>query len=323
MIPTPESLRANRLWSGAAALLLAAAVAAVGWFVSPSPYVFLIVLAAAAVVGVLAYRFGTRRGRRRLAVLARPFPDDWQRILDERVAFYAALTDEEQDRFRKLVAVFLDETPITAAGCEVDDACRLLVAASAVVPIFGFPAWEYGMLREVVVRGEEFDFRFPGELSDSVGIQGLVGNSGGAFNGVMVLSKADLVRGFDVPDDKHNVGIHEFAHLIDKAGGAIDGVPASLPRECLRPWLQLVREELRRRYVDWPDIPEYAFTNEQEFFAVATEYFFEAPEELAARHPRLYEMLERVFRQNMRSRLRGLVRKIARPKRRRRQKRPA
>ncbi len=322
MIPTPESLRANRWSSGVAALLLAAAVAAGGWFAVASTRVSLIVLVAAAAAGVLAYRFGTRRGRRRLAVLARPFPEGWERILNERVAFYATLTDEEQDRFRKLVAVFLDETPITAAGCEVDDACRLLVAASAVVPIFGLPAWEYGMLREVIVRGEEFDFRFPGELRETAGIQGLVGNTGGAFNGVMVLSKADLVRGFDVPDDKHNVGIHEFAHLIDKAGGAVDGVPASLPRECLRPWLQLVREELRLKYVDWPDIPEYAFTNEQEFFAVATEYFFEAPEELAAGHPRLYEMLERVFRQNTRSRLRGLVRKIARPRRRRRRKGP-
>jgi Mlc titration factor MtfA (ptsG expression regulator) len=323
MIPTPESLRANRLWSGAAAVLLAAAIAAVGWFVSPSRSVFLIVLAAAGAGGVLAYRFGTRRGRRRLAALARPFPEEWQRILAERVAFYAALTDEEQDRFRKLVAVFLDETPITAAGCEVDDTCRLLVAASAVIPIFGFPAWEYGMLREVIVRGEQFDFRFPGEPSDSVGIQGLVGNSGGAFNGVMVLSRADLIRGFQAPEDKHNVGIHEFAHLIDKADGSVDGVPASLPRECLRPWLLLVREELRQAGTAFSDIPEYAFTNEQEFFAVATEYFFGAPEELAAKHPQLYEMLERVFRQNTRRRLRGLMRKIARPQRRRRRKRPA
>jgi len=304
-------------------VLLAAAVAAVGWFVSPSPYVLLIVLAAAGAAGVLAYRLGTRRRRRRLAALARPFPERWHRILAERVAFYAVLTDEEQDRFRRLVAVFLDETPITAAGCEVDDTCRLLVAASAVIPIFGFPAWEYGMLREVVVRGEQFDFRFPGALSDSVGIQGLVGNSGGAFNGVMVLSRADLIRGFQVPEDKHNVGIHEFAHLIDKADGSVDGVPASLPRECLRPWLLLVREELRRADADFSDIPEYAFTNEQEFFAVATEYFFAAPEELAAKHPRLYEMLERVFRQNMRRRLRRLMRKIARPPRRRRRQRPA
>ena len=320
MIPTPESLRANRLFSGAVAALLAAAAAAVGWFASGGIGVLVVVLAAAAAVGILAYRLGTRRGRRRLAVLARPFPDDWQRVLGERVAFYAALSDEERDRFRKLVAVFLDETPITAAGCEVDDTCRLLVAASAVIPIFGFPAWEYGMLREVVVRGEEFDFRFPGALSETVGIQGLVGNTGGAFNGVMVLSKADLIRGFEAPEDKHNVGIHEFAHLIDKADGAVDGVPASLPRECLRPWLLLVREELRQAGAAFSDIPEYAFTNEQEFFAVATEYFFGAPEELAARHPQLYEMLERVFRQNTRSRLRGLVRKIARPKRRRTRK---
>ena len=317
MIPTPESLRANRRASAAVALLLAAAVAAGGWFLSPNEWVFLLVLAGAASAALLLYRLGTRRGRRRLAVLARPLPEEWHRILHDRVAFYAALSDEEQERFGSLVAIFLDETPITAAGCEVDDVCRLLVAAGAVIPIFGFPAWEYGMLREVIVRGEDFDFRFPGMLTEMEAIQGLVGDTGGAFNGAMVLSRADLIRGFQRHAGKHNVGIHEFAHLIDKADGAVDGVPATLPRECLRPWMLLVREELRRAGDGGSDIPEYAFTNEQEFFAVATEYFFGAPEELAAKHPELYDMLERVFRQNTRRRLRGLVRQITRPRRHR------
>ena len=49
---------------------------------------------------------------------------------------------------------------------------------------------------------------------------------------------------------------------------------------------------------DWSDMPEYAFTNEQEFFAVSTEYFFKAPRELAARHPDLYDMLRETFRQD-------------------------
>ncbi|HUS92015.1 MAG TPA: M90 family metallopeptidase [Phycisphaerae bacterium] len=315
MIPTPERLRTNRRWSAALASGLATAGGAVAWLALPDWTGRLAAWAVCAAAGWGAYRFGTRVLRRRMKVLARPFPAAWQEVLEARVAYYAALGDEEKDRFRRLVAVFLDETPITAAGCEVDDTCRVLVAASAVIPIFGFPAWEYATLREVVVRGEQFDFRFPGRDEVTPDILGLVGNTGGAFHGTMVLSRRDLLRGFAARPGKHNVGIHEFAHLIDQADGSIDGVPASLPRECLRPWLHLVRAELQRGWEGWSDIPEYAFTDEEEFFAVAAEYFFQAPEELAANHPELYELLQRVFRQNTRARLRGLVRRRKRPSR--------
>jgi len=288
-------------------LAVALAVAALGWFLLPSLPSRLAALPVGMLVGWCACRFGTRVLRRRLAVLARPFPPAWRDVLERRVAYYAALGKAERRRFRQLVAVFLDETPVTPAGCDVDDTCRVLVAASAVIPIFGFPAWEYNTLREVVVRGEQFDFRFPGQDLETTGILGLVGNAGGAFHGTMVLSKADLLAGFEAGGGKHHVGIHEFAHLIDQADGAIDGVPASLPRECLRPWLRLVRAELERGWEGWSDIPEYAFTNEQEFFAVAAEYFFQAPSELVGNHPELYDLLQQVFRQNTRSRLRTLV----------------
>jgi len=318
MIPTDESLRSARRAGALAGAAAAGALSAGAWAASPNGYVLAGAILACVGAGVFVYRLVTRKTRRRLAVLARPFPHAWQQVLDRRVAFYAALGDDDEKlRFRKLLAVFLDETPITPSGVEVDDTCRVLVAASAVIPIFALPAWEYDMLREVIVRGEQFDFLFPGAPRETEGIQGLVGTTGGAFNGTMVLSKADLLRGFENRPGKHNVGIHEFAHLIDKADGAVDGIPASLPRPCLRPWMLLVRQELQRGLGGRSDIPEYAFTNEQEFFAVAAEYFFQAPDELAANHPELYDLLQRTFRQDTRTRLRGLVRKLARRRSRR------
>ena len=304
MIPTRESLRINRLWSGGSAAVAAVAIIGVAWAAAPSGVAFVLAAAVAAGASVWLYRFWTRIGRRRLSVLARPFPPEWDEILNRRVAFYAALDEGEKARFRKLTAIFVDETPINGAGCEVDDTCRLLVAAGAVIPIFGFPAWEYTDLREVLIKPGAFEAKLWAGDDRADPLLGMVGNSGGAFNGLMVLSKERLLGDFDVAGDKHNVGIHEFAHLIDKADGAIDGVPASMPPECYRPWLRLVRHELTRRRRRWPDIPAYAFTNEQEFFAVAAEYFFEAPEELAANHPELYRMLQRAFRQNPLRRLR-------------------
>jgi MtfA peptidase len=272
--------------------------------------------AGALAAGAAMYWAGTRVIRRRIRALARPFPPEWERILNERVAFFAALAGQDKERFRQLVTIFLAETPIRGASCEIDDVTRMLVAASAVIPIFALPDWEYAMLQEVVVRQEVFTLHYPRPLGDPDVLAGMVGGVGGPFHGTLVLSKPDLERGFAEPGEVYHVGIHEFAHLIDKGDGGIDGVPASLPRECFRPWLRLVQREMERAGHGPSDIPRYAFTNEQEFFAVAAEYFFQAPDELAANHPELYDMLRRVFRQDPRARLGRLVRTMTRRPRR-------
>lgn len=269
-------------------------------------------LAVAIVAGAGLFRLGTRVIRRRIKALRRPFPPEWEQILAERVAFFAALGPQDRERFRQLVTIFLAETPIRGAGCEIDDATRMLVAASAVIPIFALPDWEYGMLQEVLVRDEVFSLNYPRPEGGPDVLAGMVGVTGGPFNGTLVLSKPDLERGFAESGEVYHVGIHEFAHLIDGGDGGIDGVPASLPRECFRPWLRLVRQEMERGGHGPSDIPAYAFTNEQEFFAVAAEYFFQAPDKLAANHPELFAMLRRVFRQDPRARLGRLVRTIAR-----------
>ncbi len=114
-----------------------------------------------------------------------------------------------------------------------------------------------------------------------------------------VLSRAELLAGFSESAGKHNVGIHEFAHLIDQSDGIIDGIPATLPRECLRPWTTLVHEHLLHHQGADSGIPEYGYTNEAEFFAVASEYFFQSPDELARRDPELFALLVRIFGQDM------------------------
>ena len=304
MIPTPQRLRSARCWWAGFALFLGGGLAVGAWFLPASVPIRIAGVCVCGVLGAAIYRRGMRRWRRRLVVAVREFPSEWDRILRERVEFYAALDDAGKDRFRLLTSIFLDETRITGVDVEIDDTCRLLVAASAVIPIFGFPVWEYSMLDEVLVFPGQFDPKAGPHGGDRPEVLGMVGDTGGAFNGLMVLSKPNLYAGFARAHDKHNVGIHEFAHLVDKGDGAIDGVPPGLPAECITPWLQVVREELDSRQDargrpkrGRSDIPRYGDTNEQEFFAVAAEYFFESPEKLAERHPELYALLERAFRQ--------------------------
>ena len=352
MIPTPRRIGANRRWSAVLAVVVAATISTVGFVVDLGLVPTAVALGLAFTSGLMLYRFGTRVMRRRQAVVRRGLDPRLAAILDSRVAYYRNLDAAAKERFRQLAAIFLDETPVTGAGCEVDDAARVLVAASAVIPILGFPDWEYSTLREVLIKPGEFvakptEYDYDDDLDPMLG---MVGNRGGSFHGTLILSKADLIRGFSRSRDKRHVGIHEFAHLVDEGDGAIDGVPAWLPRDRIRQWLDLVHHELGRdgdrrhadaiedmddeesdgadrdpqgrkvpapagkdntpagwnkrrpgpeqHHDDWDDMPAYAFTNEQEFFAVSTEYFFKAPRELAARHGQLYDMLRQTFRQD-------------------------
>jgi hypothetical protein len=119
----------------------------------------------------------------------------------------------------------------------------------------------------------------------------------------MILSMPDLITGFRNAADKRNVGDHEFAHLVDKADGEIDGVPGiGLDRQTIGPWIDLIRRKMDDIEAGRSDINQYALTNEAEFFAVMSEYFFERPGVLERKHPELYAALERVFNQDMRSR---------------------
>jgi Mlc titration factor MtfA (ptsG expression regulator) len=109
------------------------------------------------------------------------------------------------------------------------------------------------------------------------------------------------------------VGIHEFAHLIDKADGAMDGVPATLDRDLAKPWLDLVHQKMQEIAQGRSDIRPYALENEQEFFAVVSEYFFENPMRLRDKHPKLYAMLEKIFNQDMKSRITSCLREVLFP----------
>ena len=270
---------------------------------------YLISLAVLAAVLYAFYRYATADSRRRAAALAQEFPAAWRNILSEKVAFYLALDEAEKTRFERLVQVFLADTRITGVQTEVDDATRLLVAASALIPIFGFPDWEYRNLGEVLIVPDAW--QLPDDPSKP--IAPLAGTLLGSVQGFqnqhyMRLSKAALEQGFRDGTDRQNVGIHEFAHMLDEADGVIDGVPqAAMPPELLQPWAEVMHREIAAIRAGKSEINPYAGTNEAEFFAVVTEYFFEKPEKLQEHHPELYDLLRQAFHQDVKKRFLGLA----------------
>ncbi|HYW79153.1 MAG TPA: zinc-dependent peptidase [Thermoguttaceae bacterium] len=302
MLVTAETNRRNRYLAVAFAASTVLAFAVLGWFY---PWCWL-----GLVSGPLAYWWMRRGCRRRMRVMAQPFPRVWDTVLRSRVTYFNALNETQKDRFRQLVKIFLDETRITGIRTDVDETTRVLVAASAIIPIFNFDQWEYSRLGEVLIYPGNFDANYQTDADGQNDTLGMVGV--GHLSGVMILSKPALVTGFDIAGDKRNVGIHEFAHLVDRADGAIDGIPPGVSADLARMWTQWVAKELADPPTKRSHINPYGYTNEAEYFAVLLEYFFEAPGVLQQKNPQVYAMLEKMIRQDTAAFLSGVTRLRAR-----------
>jgi Mlc titration factor MtfA (ptsG expression regulator) len=216
-------------------------------------------------------------------------------ILINDVPFYERLSPEKKREFEERMMHFLATTRITGVKTDVEDIDKVYIAASAIIPIFGFPNWEYPNLNEVLLYPESFNHDFE-QTGHDRNILGVVGE--GAYNNIMILSKNDLRQAFINRSGKENTAIHEFVHLIDKSDGYVDGIPENfVNRQYVMPWLQHIQKEIRKIIENQSDINPYGITNDAEFFAVASEYFFERPDLLEEKHPELYKLLAEFFRQ--------------------------
>jgi Mlc titration factor MtfA (ptsG expression regulator) len=222
-----------------------------------------------------------------------PMPDPYREILLEQVPFYQQLEETKKTEFENRLQHFLSQTKITGINTVVEDLDKVLIASSAIIPIFNFPGWEYVHLHEVLLYPDSFNHEFE-QQGGGRDVLGMVGN--GALNHVMILSQHQLRQAFINKTGKDNMAIHEFIHLVDKTDGDIDGIPEFiLEKKYIKPWLQLMQHEIKLINEDRSDINPYGATNEAEFFAVVSEYFFERPKLLQEKHPELYELLEKIF----------------------------
>ncbi len=247
-----------------------------------------------------------RSNRKKTSGLALPntFPNKWRVFLLGKVPFYAVLNPADKALFEEDIMQFLAKVRITGIRTSVNDQDRLLVASSAVIPVFAFPEWTYNSLHEVLLYPDLFDSKFNLD-SKKRSISGMVG-SGGIMENVVIFSKPALHHGFDNISDKHNVGIHEFVHLFDKEDGKIDGLPkVMMDNQATIPWMHLIHQNMKEMLDSKSDINIYGATNDQEFLAVTSEYFFQRPRLLKQKHPELYEALSKVFKTDLAETLDG------------------
>ncbi len=257
--------------------------------------IYLIILAAI-FFGLLYYI----KRPKSIAEAAPSVAESYKDILLKEVEYYEQLPEDEREQFEKRVHLFLNEKKITGVDVEADEYTKVLVAASAVIPAFAFDDYNYPMIREVLLYSNHFDdsFLHPNREKKTDRISGMVGS--GPLNQVVMLSKPDLINGFQSKKRHHNVGIHEFTHLLDKTDGAVDGIPEHLmDRKFITPWIEEMHKEVRKIRSGSSDISPYALTNDAEFLAVASEYFFVAPSEFKKKHPELLAYLQKIFQQEV------------------------
>lgn len=214
-------------------------------------------------------------------------------ILERQVTFYHNLDSKAKEYFEYEVKEFLLNYKITPISTTISAEDRILIAASGVIPIFAFPEWKYFNLTEILVYPDTFNTEFDVEGGER-NVLGMVGS--GVMGGKMILSKRAIRNGFASDKDGHNTAIHEFVHLVDGADGDIDGLPSVLLEQpYLIPWIELIRQEIINIHKKDSVLRPYGASNHSEFFAVASEYFFEKPTALKKKHPQLYQLLEKIF----------------------------
>ena len=235
--------------------------------------------------------------KKKINISREPISPEYRIILQKKVSFYENLNNADKQLFETRIQRFIAMVKITGINTIVEPLDIVLVAASAIIPIFSFKNWEYNNLNEVLLYPDAFNEAFNIMSNREKPILGMVGN--GAMQQVMILSKTALREGFDNKTDKNNTGIHEFVHLIDKTDGEIDGVPEYLlNKQYLLPWINMMHKNIKEILADNSDINPYGATNKAEFFAVASEYFFKRPRSLKIKHPELYGLLKQIFNNN-------------------------
>ena len=204
--------------------------------------------------------------------------------------FYAKLDGATRERFLEQLKVFVWEKAfIGAGGQEIDDEVRVVVSAAAVRLTLALDLSYYDRLTEIIVYPDAY--RHPE-------VDGWVFGEAHHW-GTVVLAWESVLQGLANPDDGHETATHEFAHVLDRAAGAFDGTPELRARADYRPWaevmsrnyLALRRGSRRARRV----LRDYGAINEAEFFAVATEAFFEKPSQMREHAPGLFAELERFY----------------------------
>lgn len=240
--------------------------------------------------------------QRHKRLLKRPFPAEWVDILEKNVKLYQLLPPPLRQQLHGHVQIFLDEKDFEGCGgLKITDEIRVTIAGLASLLLLNRHTRHYPGLKAVLVYPAAY-------VVQSTRREGLVEfpdqrevHLGESWNnGTVILSWCDVALTSHDVRDGHNLVLHEFAHQLDQEDGVGDGIPILEQQSKYYAWAQVLSDEYHRlveltRKGKKDILQAYGATNPAEFFAVATEAFFEKPVQLQRKHPELYGQLKDFF----------------------------
>lgn len=249
--------------------------------------------------------FGFFRKRRRERLRAAPFPPEWDALLRRNAPLYDRLGEAGRQELQGHIQVFLAEKHFEGCGgLTLTDEIKVTIAAQACLLLLRRDTDYFRRLVTILVYPSGYVARSVEPIGGGLVLEGEAARLGEAWrDGVVVLSWDDVRAGASDIHDGHNVALHEFAHQLDQEDGAADGAPILDQRSRYVAWARVLGaeyEQLRRDAERGrPSVlDDYGATDPAEFFAVATECFFEKPAQMKRKHPDLYEELKAYYHQD-------------------------
>lgn len=240
---------------------------------------------------------------RRKWVQRKPFPDQWQEILERDVPVWSRLPARYHEPFRIRVKVFMDEKLFEGCnGLQLTETHKVVISAYACLPILEEPSDYYRDLQVILLYPDDYMATVHEEDEAGVITSGTEARKGESWDtGSIILSWSDIEENLYRSPDGQNLILHEFAHQLDQHYGLTAGISEEGRvihddewNRALASAFSEFRRKLRRRAKTCLD--PYGAEHPAEFFSVATEAFFEIPAKLKSEYPALYDALAEFYR---------------------------
>lgn len=258
---------------------------------------FIYLMAGIAIVLASMVALKISRKHRRARLMSRPFPSEWRVFLEKNIALYRHLPESLRDQLHEDIQVFLAEKRFEGCqGFEINDEVRLTIAGQACILLLNHKTNFFSKLSTILVYPGAYVAKKMSPIGSEYVVEETLRLGESWDSGTLVLAWDHIKHGPVDIMDGHNVVLHEFAHQLDQEEGEADGAPTLERRSSYTAWARVLsreykklREEVKHHAKDVMDA--YGATNPAEFFAVATETFFERPKQLKRKHPELYEQM--------------------------------
>jgi hypothetical protein len=263
--------------------------------------VFLVIISVPVTIGVYLVIKPKLVQRRRTRLRSQPLPPGVEEILSRNVGLYSLLPDEQREQLHGHVNVFLEEKRfLGVGGQEITPEVAVTIAGIACMLLLNREPSYFPGFSSILVYPDTYEV-------DQVDYDGVVETrkrsrrAGESWHrGPVVLSWTSVLQGAVNAGDGYNVVLHEFAHKLDEENSGMNGQPILHAAGHYQEWAEV----LGREYQSFADrvsrrknrvIDEYGLTSPAEFFAVATESFFEKAMIMQRRLPDLYEQLKKFY----------------------------